>query len=107
MHTPKCKLCGMQTNPEVLERDHGETVLCRKGQDHKAQYAAVTTTSRAPKEKFATHGEGLKRIEMCKYLGCLMAHDNNNVRAVKLNLCKARKCWKPELKVLRSENVTP
>ena len=75
-------------NPEVLGRDHEETVLCREGQAQRAQYAAVATSSKALEGQFTVNGEELKRIEVFKYLGWFMAYDNNDVRAVKSNLRK-------------------
>ena len=56
---------------------------------------------------FTAYGEELQRVKVFKYLRCLMAHDDNNIRAVKANLRKARKCWACVSKMLRSENATP
>jgi hypothetical protein len=51
--------------------------------------------------------EELKRMEVFKYLGRFLAYDDNDARAVKVNLCKAQKCWAWVSKVLKSENAPP
>jgi hypothetical protein len=35
----------------------------------------------------------LERVEVFKYLGRLLACDNNNNQAMRVNLAKARKSW--------------
>ena len=46
-------------------------------------------------------------MEVFKYLGRFLAYDDNDARAVKVNLCKAQKCWAWVSKVLKSENAPP
>ena len=81
----------MQTNPEVLGRGHKETALCRQGQERKTQYTVIATATKAFEIKFTAYGDELERVKTSKYLGRLLAHDNNNAQAIKVNLCKA---WK-------------
>ena len=103
---PRCGLCGMQTNPDVLGRGHEETALCRQGQERRTQYAAVAAATKALDIRFTAYGDELERVETFKYLGRLMTHDDNDAQAVKVNLRKARKCWGRVSRVLRSENAT-
>ena len=55
------------------------------------------------------YGEELERVEMFKYLGRLMAMDDNDVPAVRSNIKKARGCWAriSISRVLRAENTNP
>jgi hypothetical protein len=53
------------------------------------------------------HGEALKKVEVFKYLGRMMAQDDNNVQAMQHQLHKAQGTWARIGQVLRSENPTP
>jgi hypothetical protein len=52
-------------------------------------------------------GEELQRVEVFKYLGRLLLHDDNDTQAMRANLAKARRCWAQVFQVLRSENASP
>jgi len=106
-HFPRCALCGMQTNPEVIGRGHESTALCKWGQKCKQQYAAVTEATRALDQRFTAYGEELERVETFKYLGRLMAQDDSDIQAVLANLRKARKVWAQISRVRRLENAEP
>ncbi len=53
------------------------------------------------------HRDALKKVEVFKYLGRMMAQDNNNVQAVQYQLRKARETRARVGQVLRSEDATP
>jgi len=42
-----------------------------------------------------------------KYLGRLLSQDNNNIQAIRAQMCKARATWAGVGQVLKSENVLP
>ncbi len=46
-------------------------------------------------------------MEVFKYLGRMMAQDDDDIQAVRSQLRKARATWARVGQVLRSENVTP
>jgi hypothetical protein len=46
-------------------------------------------------------------VEVFKYLGCLLAQDNDNIQAICAQLRKARATWAWVGQVLRNENVPP
>ena len=46
-------------------------------------------------------------MEVFKYLGRLLAYDDNDVQAVRDNIKKAWKCWSKVSRVLRAENASP
>ncbi len=56
---------------------------------------------------FSAYGEGLERVEVFKYLGRLLAYNDNDSQAMRANLKKARKSWARVSRVLRAENASP
>ena len=67
-----------------------------------AQYAAI-----ALRTEFTAYEDVLDRVEVFKYIGCLLSYDDNDMRAVRSNLKKARNCWARISRVLWSENASP
>ncbi len=57
--------------------------------------------------QFTVHGDALEKVKVFKYLGRMMAQDDNDVQAMGHQLCKAQRTWARIGQVLRSENVTP
>ncbi len=57
--------------------------------------------------QFTVQGEALKKVEVFRYLGRMMAQDNNNIQAMRHQLHKAWGAWARIGQVLRSENATP
>ncbi len=57
--------------------------------------------------QFTVHGEALKRVEVFKYLGRLLAQDDDNLQAIRNQMRKARGTWARVGQVLRAENVPP
>jgi hypothetical protein len=49
----------------------------------------------------------LERVEVFKYLGWLLAYNDNNTQAMGANLAKARKSWGQVSCVFRAENALP
>jgi hypothetical protein len=49
----------------------------------------------------------LERVEVFKYLGRLLAYDNNDAQAVRGNLKKARGVWARLSHTIRAENASP
>ncbi|EJK60561.1 hypothetical protein THAOC_19061 [Thalassiosira oceanica] len=103
---PRCPRCDMQTN-FANSRNHEQSKLCREGAERKAQYAAAAANARALEVEFTAYGETLERVEVFKYLGRLMAMDDNDMHAVRHNLKKARGVWKRFSVLLHRENLPP
>ena len=76
---PKCGRCGMQVNSTAT--GHQVTKTCK---------AAVSDSAVAMDAKFYAYGEELEQVEVFKYLGRLIAFDNDDTQAVRVNLTKAR-----------------
>jgi len=96
----------MQTNPVTAPRHH-QAAYCIEGGAKKLQHEAAVDAARALEVQFTAYGEELERVEVFKYLGRLLAFDDNIVQAVQCNLKKARKSWSGILQVLRAENASP
>jgi hypothetical protein len=56
---------------------------------------------------FTAYGLSLERVEVLKYLGRLLAMDDNDMPVVRAKLKKARKCWKMFSRLLKRENMSP
>ena len=54
-----------------------------------------------------TWGDVLEQVKVFKYLGFLLAQDNDNIQAVRQQIHKARGIWARVSQVLRGENATP
>jgi hypothetical protein len=104
---PQCKQCGLQTPVEDLNGGHHRTELCQRGWERRCQYAATARSQQALDHVFTRNRDKLDRVEVFKYLGRLIAHDDVDSQAMRLNLRKARGCWARILCVLRAENASP
>jgi hypothetical protein len=71
------------------------------------QHEIAATTRQSLQARFYAYGEELERVEVFKYLGRLLAYDDNDTQAIWANLAKARKTWARVSWVLRAENASP
>jgi hypothetical protein len=97
----------MQTACGVLLRNHQKTALCIELWEQQVQHEIAVTAQQSLQTSFLAYGEELERVEVFKYLGRLLAYDNNNTQAIWANLAKARKMWARVSRVLRAENASP
>ena len=67
--------------------------MCKDGVARKVQYAAAEQAHKALQQRFTAYGAELERVEVFKYLGRLLAYDDNDTQAVRGNLKKARGIW--------------
>jgi hypothetical protein len=81
--------------------------LCQEGWEWKMQHEAAETARVALTQLFMAYGDKLERIEVFKYLGRLLAYNNNDTQAMRANLRKARKSWGQVSCILRAENALP
>jgi hypothetical protein len=101
----RCWRCGMQVNPKFTR--HQNTKECQVGVERKQQREAAVTSALALRQQFTVHGEALERVEVFKYLGRLLAQDNDDLQAIRNQMRKARGTWARVGQVLRAENVPP
>ncbi len=102
---PWCKRCWMQVNPAYPR--HIRTKLCRAGMDRQLQQESAVSLALTLWRKFTINGLALELVEVFKYLGCLLAQDDNDVQAIRQQMQKARGVWAHVGQVLRGETVMP
>jgi hypothetical protein len=71
------------------------------------QRESVVSLALALRRQFTVHEDVLERVEVFKYLGRLLAQDNNDAQAIRQQLQKAWGVWAHVSQVLRGENVGP
>ena len=59
----------------------------------------------ATEQGFTANGKPLRRVEIFKYLGCLVAYHDTDVPAARRQLSRARAMWGRLRKVIEKENV--
>jgi hypothetical protein len=101
----RCERCGMQVNPSYPH--HQLSKECQVGVEHRRQRETAISSALALRQQFTVHGDVLERVEVFKYLGRMMAQDNNNIQAIRAQLRKARATWARVGQVLWSENASP
>ncbi len=104
---PQCDRCGLQISYATKNGRHYDTAMCEDGVARKVQYAAVKHAHLALQQSFTAYGDEFERVEVFKYLGRLLAYDNNDARAVRGNLSKARGLSARLSHMIRSENHPP
>ncbi len=95
----------MQVNPKFT--GHQNTKECQVGVEWKQQREAAVTSALALQQQFSVHGEALEQVEVFKYLGRLLAQDNDDIQAIRNQMRKARCTWARVGQVLQVENVPP
>jgi hypothetical protein len=104
---PRCHLCGMQTPAESLSKRHTQMELCRDLCARKRQHAAARDSQLALEMQFTAYGKELEQVSVFKYLGRLLACNDNDTQAMRGNLAEAQKFWARISRVLRAENAEP
>jgi hypothetical protein len=78
------------------------------GTKRRKQRETAISSALALRHQFTVRGDVLERVEVFKYLGRMLAQDDdNNIQAVRAQLRKARAVWARLGQVLRSQNVAP
>jgi hypothetical protein len=83
----RCERCGMQIHP--LYPRHWLSKECQVGAEHQQQWEVAVTSALALCQQFTVHGDALERVEVYKYLGRMMAQDNDDTQALHVQLQKA------------------
>jgi hypothetical protein len=102
---PQCEQCAMQVNPAYPR--HIRMQECQTGVGRKLQRESAVRLALALRRQFLVHRDVLECVEVFKYLGCLLAQDDNNAQAIRQQLQKAQGVWAHVGQVLRGENTAP
>jgi hypothetical protein len=100
-----CKQCGMQVHP--LYPRHRRSKECQVGAERQLQREAAVMSAPALRQQFTVRGDVLQWVEVYKYLGRMMAQDDNDIQAIHAQLQKACSTWAQVRQVLCSENASP
>jgi hypothetical protein len=101
----QCHRCGMQVSPFYPR--HYTSRKCQIGVERKQQREAAVQSALALRQQFLIHGDVLETVEVFKYLGRLLAQDDNDIQTVRAQIRKARATWSQVGQVLRSEHTPP
>ncbi len=101
----RCQCCGMQV--DLTRPAHIHTEECRVGTARCHQRDMAVRSALALRQQFTVHGDVLERVEVFWYLGRLLSQDDDDIQAVRSQLCKARETWARIGQVLRRENAPP
>ena len=61
---------------------HIRTKECQIGVERRAQRESAVALALALRRQFTVHGDALERVEVYKYLGRLLAQDDDDVQAI-------------------------
>ncbi len=95
----------MQVNP-IYPR-HQYSKECQVGVERRRQRETAISSALALCQQFTVHGDVLERVKVFKYLGRMMAQDDDDIQAIRTQLRKARATWARVGQVLWSENAPP
>jgi hypothetical protein len=95
----------MQCNPSYPA--HINTKECQAGMERRHQLDMAIRLALALCQQFTIQDQVLERVDVFKYLGRLLSQDNNDVQAVRAQLCKARSTWVQVGNVLQAQNAAP
>jgi hypothetical protein len=85
----RCPCCTMQVDPWVPM--HINTKECRIGTARRHQWDMAVCSALALRQQSTVHGDVLERVEVFRYLGRLLSQDDDDIQAVRSQLCKARR----------------
>ena len=69
------------------------------------QYAAARRGAATLRQRFTAKGKPLKRVQLFKYLGRIIAYDGNDVPAARPQLARARAVWGRLSKIIAKESA--
>ena len=77
---PWCEWCAMQVNPAYPK--HIRMQECQTGVERKLQRESAVRLALALRRQFSVHEDVLERVEVFKYLGRLLAQDEDDAQAI-------------------------
>jgi hypothetical protein len=81
----------MQVHP--MYPQHRYTKECQIGVERKHQQETAILLALALRQQFSVCGNMLEWVEVYKYLGRLLAQDDDDIQAIRAQMRKARATW--------------
>jgi hypothetical protein len=95
----------MQCNPQYPQ--HIYTQVCLLGMERRTQRDSAVSAALALRKLFHVEGEVLEKVDSFRYLGRVLAQTDDDVRAVRQQIKKARGIWARVGQVLMVDNTPP
>ncbi len=102
---PRCERCTMQCTPRYPQHIH--TQICSLGTEGRTQQDSAVMAALALHKLFHVEGELQEKVDSFRYLGWILAQDNDDVRAVRNQIKKAWGIWARVIQVLMADNTPP
>jgi hypothetical protein len=102
---PQCKHCTTQCN--LWYSWHIHTQVCLLGAEQWTQRDSAITMALAFHKLCHIEGELLEKVDSFRYLGRILVQDDDDVRAVRNQIKKARGIWARVGQVLTVDNTPP
>jgi hypothetical protein len=102
---PRCKQCAMQCNLRYPHHIHSQ--VCWQGVERRTQRDSAITSALALRQLVYVEGDVLEKVDSFRYLGKILAQDDEDVRAVQSQIWKTRATWARVGQVLQAENTPP
>jgi len=81
--------------------------VCQLGIERRTQRDSAITSALALRQLFYVKGEVLEKVESFRYLRRILAQDDDDIRAVRSQIKKARGIWARVGQVLQADNTPP
>jgi hypothetical protein len=98
----RCDLCGMFA---VNMQQHQKTATCRKARGRRTHEEMQDKQADAEEVKFTVYGKELERVGEFKYLGRVLADDDDDTASIVGNIKKARQRWNCIANILKREGA--
>jgi hypothetical protein len=102
---PRCECRTIQCN--LLYPWHIHSQVCKLGAEQWTQQDLVVMAVFALHKLFYVKGGLLKKVDLFRYLGRILDQDNDDVRAIRNQIKKARGIWARVGQILTVENTPP
>ncbi len=81
--------------------------VCQQGVERRTQRDSAIASALALRQLFYVEGEVLERVKSFRYLGRILAQDDEDIRAVRNQIKKACGTWARVGQVLQTDNTPP
>ncbi len=102
---PQCERCTIQCNPQYPLHIH--TQVCLLGAEQRTQQDLAVIAALALRKLFHVEGEVFEKVDFFRYLGRILAQDDDDMWAVRQQIKKARGIWARVGQVLTVDNSLP